>query len=64
MSSTNRPGNTSIALQFEVNRSLDAAALDVEKSLADAANDLPRDLPHPPSYYKTGSASYSVPSWR
>ncbi len=60
MSSTNRPGITSVALQFEANRNLDDAALDVEKSLAEAANDLPRDLPHPPTYYKTGSASYSI----
>jgi hydrophobe/amphiphile efflux-1 (HAE1) family protein len=60
MSSTNQPGSTSIALQFEANRNLDDAALEVEKSLAEAASDLPRDLPHPPTYYKTGSTSYSV----
>ena len=60
MSSTNQPGSTSIALQFEANRNLDDAALEVEKSLAEAASDLPRDLPHPPTYYKTGSTAYSV----
>ncbi len=60
MSSTNQPGSTTVALQFEANRNLDDAALEVEKSLAEAASDLPRDLPHPPTYYKTGSTSYSV----
>lgn len=60
MSSSSTHDGTSITLQFDSDRNLDAAAVDVERALESASPNLPRDLPYPPSYYKSGSADASV----
>ncbi len=58
MSSTNSQGNTSITVQFSLNRTIDAAAQDIQASIAKAI--LPPNLPHPPSYQKTNPAEQPV----
>jgi hydrophobe/amphiphile efflux-1 (HAE1) family protein len=61
MTSSSSPDETDINLQFETDRDIDAAAVEVERALQNAAPDLPRDLPHPPGYSKAASSSdYSI----
>ncbi len=60
MSSTNTQGGTSITLQFELSRNIDAAAQDVQSMITQAAGDLPPDMPAPPSYYKVNPADQPI----
>ena len=57
MTSTSTLGSTSIALQFELNRNIDAAAQDVQAAITAAGNQLPTDLPSPPTYRKVNPAT-------
>src|SRR5580698_9424330 len=52
MSSSNTQGATSITIQFDLNRNIDAAAQDVEAAISKAAGQLPAEMPRPPSYEK------------
>src|SRR5512144_3152900 len=52
MSSTSALGNSVITLQFNLSRNIDAAAQDVQASIARAQRQLPPDMPTPPSYQK------------
>src|SRR6476660_1719594 len=56
MSSTNSQGATSITIQFELRRTIDAAAQDVQAAISKAAGQLPASMPRPPSYQKTNPA--------
>ncbi|HJU31457.1 MAG TPA: efflux RND transporter permease subunit [Hyphomicrobiaceae bacterium] len=60
ITSLNTQGSTQIALEFELNRNIDAAALDVQSSISVAMNRLPDDLPAPPSYRKVNPADTPV----
>jgi HAE1 family hydrophobic/amphiphilic exporter-1 len=60
ISSTNSLGNTSIVLQFDLNRNIDAAAADVQAAISHATNQLPDNLTTPPSYRKTNPADAPV----
>ncbi len=60
MTSTNAQGNTQITIQFNLNRDIDAAAQDVQASIAAAARQLPQDMPSPPSYRKVNPADSPV----
>jgi HAE1 family hydrophobic/amphiphilic exporter-1 len=60
MSSSNTLGSTSITLQFTLDRDIDAAAQDVQASIAKAAGQLPQDLPSPPSYRKVNPADQPI----
>jgi hydrophobic/amphiphilic exporter-1 (mainly G- bacteria), HAE1 family len=46
-------GNTSLTLQFALDKSIDAAATDVQTAISQATGSLPVDLPSPPTYSKT-----------
>lgn len=59
--STSTLGSTSITLQFELNRNIDAAAQDVQAAITAAARQLPTDLPSPPTYRKVTPPI--PPSW-
>src|SRR3989442_2834136 len=52
MSSVNTQGFTSITLQFNLNRNIDAAAQDVQAAIAGAAGQLPTGMPSPPAFFK------------
>ncbi|WP_431267214.1 efflux RND transporter permease subunit [Dankookia sp. P2] len=54
--STSALGNTSIAVQFVLNRSIDAAAQDIQTAINQAGGQLPTDLPQPPLYRKLNPA--------
>ncbi|MFH1489566.1 MAG: efflux RND transporter permease subunit [Pseudomonadota bacterium] len=60
MSSTSYLGNTQITLQFNLNRDIDAAALDVQSAMSTAARSLPEDMPTPPFYRKVNPADMPI----
>jgi hydrophobic/amphiphilic exporter-1 (mainly G- bacteria), HAE1 family len=60
MSSTSSLGNTSITLQFNLSRNLDAAAQDVQAAIARANRQLPQDMPSPPTYQKVNPADQPI----
>ena len=60
ISATNSLGNTSIVLQFDLNRSIDAAAADVQAAISNATRQLPNNLTTPPGYRKTNPADAPV----
>src|SRR5687768_208991 len=59
MNSTSTQGNTSITLQFALDRDIDAAAADVQAMIARAARQLPQ-MPNPPSYNKVNPGDQPV----
>ena len=60
MTSTSSLGNTSIVLQFDLNRNIDGAALDVQSAISSAMRRLPAELPTPPSFRKVNPADYPI----
>jgi len=60
ITSTSTEGNTQITLEFELNRNIDAAALDTQSAISVAAARLPEDLPTPPAYRKVNPADSPV----
>ncbi|MCX7316072.1 MAG: efflux RND transporter permease subunit, partial [Hyphomicrobiales bacterium] len=60
MTSTSTVGSTSITLQFDLDRNIDGAALDVQAAISSAARRLPADLPNPPSFRKVNPADQPI----
>ena len=60
MTSTSSLGRTQVVLQFDLSRSIDAAAQDVQTAINAAAGVLPKNLPSPPTYHKENPADYTV----
>ena len=60
MSSVNTQGFSSVTLQFDLSRNIDAAAQDVQAAIAGAAGQLPSDMPSPPSYFKVNPADQPI----
>jgi len=48
MSSTNSQGSTQITVQFTLDRSIDAAAQDIQAAISKAGGNLPPSMPRPP----------------
>jgi HAE1 family hydrophobic/amphiphilic exporter-1 len=53
ITSKSSQGNASFVLQFTLNKSIDAAATDVQAAITQAQGNLPVDLPSPPTFTKT-----------
>jgi HAE1 family hydrophobic/amphiphilic exporter-1 len=53
VTSNNGQGHSSFVLQFDLSKSLDAAATDVQAAITRAQGQLPVDLPSPPTFTKT-----------
>src|SRR5579875_988298 len=60
MSSSSSLGSTSITLQFDLSRNIDAAAQDVQAAIARAEGNLPTNMPSPPSYTKVNPAEQPI----
>ncbi|MFP5221571.1 MAG: efflux RND transporter permease subunit [Acidobacteriota bacterium] len=60
MNSVNTLGQTSITLQFELNRNIDGAGSDVQTAISAASGYLPPNLPNPPTYQKVNPADVPV----
>ncbi|MDE1923364.1 MAG: efflux RND transporter permease subunit [Gammaproteobacteria bacterium] len=56
ITSTSSLGNSSINVQFDLSRDVGTAAVDVQGAINAAMADLPKDLPHPPTYEKANPA--------
>jgi len=53
VTSKSTQGHTSLTLQFVLEKSIDAAATDVQTAITQATGSLPVDLPSPPTFQKT-----------
>jgi len=60
MSSTSSQGTTAIVIQFDLNRNIDAAALDVQTALTIAQRRLPVEMTTPPSFRKVNPSDFAV----
>jgi multidrug efflux pump len=60
MTSTNYLGFTTIVLQFELSRNIDAAARDVQAAINAARGQLPANLPNNPTYRKVNPADAPI----
>src|SRR3984957_11783323 len=67
MTSTSVLGTSTIVVQFDLDRNIDAAAQDIQSAITAAGGQLPKNLPAPPSYKKVNPSDtpilmYSVSS--
>jgi multidrug efflux pump len=60
MTSASQLGSTSITLQFDLNRNIDAAARDVQAAINAARSQLPANLPSNPTYRKANPADAPI----
>ncbi len=60
MTSSSSPGTTSITIQFDLSRSIDGAALDVQSALSAVARRLPPEMTTPPAFRKVNPADQPV----
>src|SRR5437762_5489813 len=60
MTSVSSLGNSSITLQFNLDRDIDAAAQDVQAAMNAANGGLPRTMPNPPTYSKVNPADTPI----
>ena len=60
MTSSSGLGTAQVTLQFDLDRSIDAAAQDVQSAINAAGGQLPKNLPAPPTYRKVNPADIPI----
>lgn len=60
ITSTSFLGSTQITLQFNLDRNIDGAALDVQTAIATASRKLPSEMPSTPSFQKVNPADQPI----
>jgi HAE1 family hydrophobic/amphiphilic exporter-1 len=60
LTSSSSLGTTSITIQFDLNRDIDGAALDVQTALSVAQRRLPVEMTTPPSFRKVNPGDYPI----
>ncbi|HUA85826.1 MAG TPA: multidrug efflux RND transporter permease subunit [Bryobacteraceae bacterium] len=60
MTSSSTLGSTSITLQFDLSRNIDAASRDVQAAINAARSQLPQNLPRNPFWHKVNPADYPI----
>ncbi len=60
ITSSSTQGSTSIIIQFELNRNIDSAALDVQTALSTAARRLPPEMTTPPQFRKVNPGDFPI----
>src|SRR6266540_3128173 len=60
LTSSSSLGITSITIQFDLNRNIDGAALDVQTALTVAARKLPVEMTTPPSFRKVNPGDFPI----
>src|SRR5579871_4287121 len=60
MTSVNSLGSTQITLEFNLDRPLDGAAVDVQSAITQAARLLPQGMPTPPTFTKVNPADQPI----
>ena len=60
MSSSSSQSETTVTVQFTLDRNIDAAAQDIQAAISKAGGTLPSNMPRPPSYQKVNPAEQPV----
>jgi hydrophobic/amphiphilic exporter-1 (mainly G- bacteria), HAE1 family len=60
MSSSNSQSSTTITVQFDLSRNIDAAAQDIQAAISAAGGSLPPSMPRPPTYSKVNPAEQPI----
>jgi HAE1 family hydrophobic/amphiphilic exporter-1 len=60
MTSVSSQGSTRISLEFDLDRDIDSAALDVQSAISTAQRRLPIDMPEAPSFRKINPADFAI----
>jgi HAE1 family hydrophobic/amphiphilic exporter-1 len=60
ITSTSNTGSTTIVLQFNLDKSIDLAAIDVQSSINQAQQQLPQNLPYQPYYTKVNPTASPI----
>ena len=60
MTSVNSLGSTQVTLEFDLNRSLDGAAVDTQAAITQASKLLPANMPTPPTFTKVNPADQPI----
>lgn len=60
MTSISSLGSTNITIEFELDRNIDAAALDIQTAISAAQRQLPDDMPDAPSLRKRNPANFAI----
>ncbi|MBO0763312.1 MAG: efflux RND transporter permease subunit [Hyphomicrobiaceae bacterium] len=60
ITSLNTQGSSQVTLEFDLNRNIDAASLDVQSAISVAMARLPQDLPTPPAYRRVNPADAPI----
>src|SRR5258707_6380695 len=60
MTSSNSLGSTQVALECDLSRNLDGAAVDVQAAITQAARLLPAGMPTPPTFTKVNPADQPI----
>ena len=60
MTSVNSLGSSQITLEFDLNRSLDGAAVDTQAAITQASKLLPQNMPTPPTFTKVNPANQPI----
>src|SRR4051812_3794731 len=60
MTSASALGSTSVTVQFDLDRNIDAAAQDIQTAINAAGGQLPKNLPSPPTYRKINPADSPI----
>ncbi|MEI9813693.1 MAG: efflux RND transporter permease subunit [Acidobacteriota bacterium] len=60
MTSINSLGSTQITLEFDLDRSMDGAAIDVQSAITQASRQLPQGMPTPPTFAKVNPADQPI----
>ena len=60
MTSSSSLGTSAVTIQFDLNRSIDGAANDVQAAINAASGQLPKTLPSPPTYRKVNPADSPI----
>ncbi len=60
MTSVSVGGSTQVVVQFDLDRNIDGAALDVQAAINNAGGQLPRNLPNPPIFRKVNPADSPI----
>jgi len=60
MPSVSVGGSTQVVVQFDLDRNIDGAALDVQAAINNAGGQLPRNLPNPPIFRKVNPADSPI----
>ena len=60
MTSISVGGSSQVVVQFDLDRSIDAAALDVQAAINNAGGQLPKNLPNPPLFRKVNPADSPI----